>query len=226
MDSDNSLSAFAQLAEDRVREWKNQKGNKKTGGEIVITISREPGSGGDDIAEKLSAELGWDLYNKEIVEKIADNEEVATEVISTLDEKTQSDFTDWLSDFLGDSSISSDAYLKHLRNVIFAVAAHGKAVILGRGANFFIPPERRISIRLVAPINARINNIIEKNGLSEKLAKEYIAKKENEQRKYVKKYFNADIENPCLFNAIFNTSLVKPEIIIGTVKEMVKAKKK
>jgi cytidylate kinase len=226
MDTENSSSVDAQLAEDWVREWSSQKRTKKSPMGIVVTISREPGSGGEDIAQKVSAELGWHLYNKDIMEKIAENEQIATEVIFTMDEKTQSDFHDWLSDFLGGSSISSDIYLKHLRNIIFAIAAHGGAVILGRGANYFIPPERRISIRLVAPINVRVKNVIEKLGLSEKLAREYITKKENEQRRYIKKYFNAEIKEPHLYHAIFNTGLVKSETIVRTVKEMVEAQKK
>ncbi len=217
-------SIFMQSIENQVREWHLARQKNKSRSDIVVTVSREPGSGGEEIARKLSEALGWEFYNKQIADEIVTKANVDKGAIHTHDEKAPSDFYDWLSDFMGSGSVSSDIYLKGLKSVIAAVAEQGGAVILGRGANFMIPHDRSVSIRLIAPMSYRVKAIMAKLGTTEKAAKEFIAKREEAQRKFVGKYFNADVSDPNLYDAIFNTALVDKDTIVKEIKEMVDAR--
>jgi cytidylate kinase len=62
---------------------------------------------------------------------------------------------------------------------------------------------------------------MEDRGLSEKRAREHIAKVEKEHRQLVKKNFQADIRDSAHYHLVINTALVKPETIAGIVKEVI-----
>jgi cytidylate kinase len=204
--------------ESRIYEWNHRKENQQARPGPVVTISREPGCGGESVAERLATELELHLYGWEIVEQIAKDEHVSAQVVSTLDEKARSELEDWL---VGPGNLSSYAYLRDLKRIIFAIASHGSAVILGRGSNFYLPSEKRIGLCLVAPLDVRIRNVMEERGFSEKRAREHIVKLETEHRQFVKKYFQTDIRDPAHYHLVINTSLVKPETIVEIVREII-----
>ena len=189
----------------------------------VITVTRQPGCDDEAIVQRIAKELGLTLYSWELVEQIAKDAHVSEQVVSTLDEKEQSVLNDWLAEFEGDRGLSSYRYWECLRKVVFAIATHGNAVILGRGGNFILPPGKRIGLCLIAPLDIRVRNIIEKLCLSEKQAREHIAKIEREHRLLVKEYFLTDIRDATHYHITINTALVKPETIVEIVKVMIQS---
>ena len=221
MTSEESIEALRRLMEARLYEWRQSEKRRPPRPGRVVTISREPGCRGESIAGKVAGELGLHLYTWEIVEQIAKDEHVSVQMVSTLDEKARSELEDWLAEFEGTHNLSTDAYVADLKKIIFAIASHGSAIILGRGANFLLPPEKRIGLYFVAPLEVRIGNVMEDCGLSEKRAREHIAKVEKEHRQLVKKHFQADIRDSAHYHLVINTALVKPETIAGIVKEVI-----
>lgn len=211
------------LLEVRLQEWRLREANPQSRPRPVVTITREPGCGGESIAGRLCAELGLHLYNWELVELIAQDAHVSTRLVATLDEHVRSELGDWLAEFEGDLDLSSQAYLESLKRVLFAIAAHGNAVIVGRGSNFFLPPDKRIGLSFVAPLDLRIKNTMKELGLSEKDARARIAKLEAEHRRLVKKHFQADIGDSTHYHLTVNTALVEPETIVNIVKVLLLA---
>lgn len=205
----------------RLEEWRLREGDSQSQPKPVITITSEPGCGGESIAEQLCAELGLHLYNWELLEQIAKDADVSTRLVASLEKHPHSELEDWLAEFHPDLSLSSQAYLKSLKRVLFAIAAHGSAVIVGRGSNFFLPADKRIGLCFVAPLDVRIQNTMKELGLAEKEAREHISKLEAEHRRLVKKYFQADIRDSAHYHLVVNTALVKPETIVNIVKMMV-----
>jgi len=159
----------------------------------VVTITREEGCGAESIAEKLATELGMHLYDWELVEQIAQDAHVSTQLVATLGEKESSELEDWLAEFRPDRALSSQAYLESLKRVLFSIAAHGNAVIVGRGSSFFLPPDKRIGLSFVAPVEQRIKNTMREMRLSEKEARDHISTVDAEHRKAVRKHFLVDI---------------------------------
>jgi cytidylate kinase len=224
MTSDASIEALRGMMEARVYEWRQSAEKRPSQPGPVITISREPGCRGESISERVAAELGLHLYTWEIVEQIAKDEHVSVQVASTLDEKARTELEDWLTGFQGTHNLSEYAYLRDLRRVTFSIAAHGNAVILGRGASFLLPPEKRFALLFVAPLEVRIQNVMEDRGLSEKHAREHIVKVEAEHHQFVKKYFQADVLDSAHYHLVINTAFVKPDTIAGIIKEVIRRK--
>ena len=67
--------------------------------------------------------------------------------------------SDWISALLGDQQLWPYEYLHHLSRVIGTIAAHGHAVIVGRGASFILPPEISLRLLVVSPLDERIKNV-------------------------------------------------------------------
>jgi cytidylate kinase len=224
MTSDGSMKALKEMMEARVYEWSQSEKKRPSQPGPVVTISREAGCRGESIAEKVAAELGLHLYTWEIVDQIAKDEHVSVQVVSMLDEKARTELEDWLVGFQGTHNLSEYAYLQDLKKITFAIAAHGNALLLGRGASFLIPSEKRIALLLVAPLEVRIRNVMEDRGLSEKDAQEHIIKVEAEHHQFAKKYFQTEIRASAHYHLVINTALVNTDTIVGIMKEVIRQK--
>jgi cytidylate kinase len=96
--------------------------------------------------------------------------------------------------------------MQHLMKVVGTIGKHGHAVIVGRGANFILPPEKRFSVRIVAPQTWRIKNVSRNFDISQEDAKRRVMRTESDRRAFIRKYFNADIADPTNYDLIINTA--------------------
>jgi len=110
--------------------------------------------------------------------------------------------------------------LQQLMKIISVIGKHGMAVIAGRGANFILPPLERLSIRIVAPMELRIQNISKLLKISEEDAKKRLIMKEAKRRAFIRKSFNADIADPINYDLVFNTEYIRYEAAIETVQRI------
>ena len=211
--------------EGQFQAWCRQDAeNKSVPAGPVITITREPGCGGECIAQTLAKELGLVLYDGKLVEEIAKDTHVSAQVVATLDEKIRSELDEWLSGLAGGPGLSSTHYVQCLRRVLFAIAAHGNAIILGRAANFLLPAEKKtLGLCLVAPLERRIRNLAQELRLSPEDARRQIALTEKERRLFVKEIGRADITDVTNYHIVINTALVSAETMVRIAKEIVRA---
>ncbi|MDD2318394.1 MAG: cytidylate kinase family protein, partial [Desulfobacterales bacterium] len=94
-----------QMVEQQMNKW--QMDRKKSQIEeykrpMVVTVSREPGSGGRIIAEKIAARLGWDLFYQEVLNEMAKSAKVTKTFMDTLDEKGLNTLEEWISSLVHD----------------------------------------------------------------------------------------------------------------------------
>lgn len=195
-----------QIVEEQVTRWHIMNAEKKPDpiGIPVITISREPGSGGRLVAEKLAEDMDIDLFHKEVIIKIAQRANISAKKLEYLDEKGISLLEDWIASFYK-GYVWPGMYIKHLVKVVRIIGKHGSAVIIGRGCGFILPSEERFRVRIVAPLDFRVKNLSRECGITETMAIKRIQKCEKDQRAFVRNYFYADIENPVNYDLIINT---------------------
>jgi cytidylate kinase len=102
--------------------------------------------------------------------------------------------------------------------ILGTIGKHGRAVIVGRGANFLLPPEKRLSVRVIAPQEVRIKNVAREYSVSVDVAKTRILKTESDRKAFIKKYFNGDIEDPLNYDLIINTGTLSIDDAANAVK--------
>ena len=199
--------SIEQIIEEQMHRWQLMKSKKieEKQGVTTITISREPGSGGRLMATKLAAKLDFKVFHQEVLLEIAKRADVSEKLLATLDEKGLSVLEECISALVYDRHLWPDQYLKHLMKVIGAIGEHGRAIIVGRGANFVVPPQKRLRLRIVAPQNVRIANVAHAFDVTAEDAKRRIIRTESDRRAFIRKYFNADIADPINYDLVINT---------------------
>ncbi len=196
------------IIEEQIRRWQLSKPEKsKVKSSIpIITISREPGSGGRIVAQKVAAELELELFHQEVVHEMARNADISERLLETLDEKGLTVLEDLISSLVNDRHLWPDEYLQHLMRVVGTIGKHGRAVIVGRGANFVLPPENRFRVRIVAPQKIRIENVSRTFKIPFEEARRRVIRTESDRRAFIRKYFNADIADPLNYDLVVNTA--------------------
>lgn len=164
----------------------------------VVTISRTMGSGARIIARKLASDLGWSLWDKELLDAMAENAQVSRKVVEAFDEKDRSEIDLLVHDLIGDHELSSFMYAKHLIKAVASIARIGNSVILGRGANLILP--NALNIRIDAPLELRVKNMMTYENLSLDEAIKKLKKSDQERARFLKKTFYRDIKGHPPYN--------------------------
>jgi cytidylate kinase len=222
-----TIRSMERLIEEQMHRWQLMHTEQKVEREVlpIITISREPGSGGRIVAQKLAANLNVELFHQEVLHEMAKRAEVSQQMLATMDERGLSILEDWISSLVYDRHMWPDEYLKHLMNVIGTIGKHGRAVVVGRGANFILPPDQRFRVRITAPRRFRIQNVARKFNISEDEAKRRVIQTESDRKSFIRKYFNSDIADPDNYDLILNTEALSlddtTKIIAGALECLV-----
>jgi cytidylate kinase len=183
-----------------------------------ITVSRDPGSGGSEIARRLAKELGMDIIGAQIIQQVAERSDMSEKVIASLDEKTVRLMDSWLDSLFETHHISPDEYLQHLTQVIGTIGKQGNAVIVGRGAQFILPPEETFRVRFIAPRDIRIRTVMRDSGEDFAASERYIYKTESDRNAFHRKHFHTDWTNPGFYDLIVNTGHLGVEGAAAAVK--------
>jgi len=212
--------SLEQIIEEQVRTWQFSiaKPKSETPFRPIVTISREPGSGGNILGERLAKRLSVELFHQNVIHAMAKSAKVSAQLLETLDEKGLSVLEDWMAYLVDFRHMWPDQYLKHLMKVIGAIGRHGGAILIGRGANFILPPERRFSVRVIAPFEVRVANVARNHQVSEAEARNRITKTDSQRRAFIRKYFNTSIADPLNYDMVINTGSVS---IDGAVEAIV-----
>ncbi len=184
-----------------------------------ITISRQPGSLGNEIAGRVAELLDWQLFDRELVHRIAISTKMREQVIESLDEKEKNAVKSWVQGIIDSDSISSDRYCHHLVRVVTTIAQHGRAVIVGRGANYVLDPARGLRVRVVAPLNVRIRRLMARENLDEREARNRIREGDNQQIAFARHYFHRDINDMDYYDLMLNTEYLDVEAAAHTIRE-------
>lgn len=216
--------SIEQFVKEQIVKWESMVAEQDRKQEVqipVITVSVEPGSGGTIVAQEIAKRLDFDYFHKDIIEGIAKSAKIRTSVIESLEKERMSGIEDFISSLVKDHYIWPGIYLEHLLKVVSTIGKHGRAVIVGRGANFILPPEERFSVRVVAPLEIRVQNIARHFATSEKNAMRRVIRRESKRRAFIRQSFNADISDPNNYDLTVNTGKIGTgpavEAIIGAV---------
>jgi hypothetical protein len=94
-----TIRSMEQLIEEQVHRWQLMHTETKAEKKVlpVLTVSREPGSGGRIVAQKLAAKLNVEVFHQEVLHEMAQRAEVSKQMLATMDERGLSILEDWIS---------------------------------------------------------------------------------------------------------------------------------
>ena len=164
----------------------------------IITISRQAGSLGDEIAEILSKKLGWELLTrKEIISKFFGDVAGPNELHMLLESARfyLSRFKDGIT------------YLDHLKNSLSDYVRDRSVILVGFGSQLiFSGNTDALNIRIVAPQHIRASRIMMQYHVGRPESEEIVSRSDRKHRKFVTTVFGADLSNDSLYHLILNTA--------------------
>jgi cytidylate kinase len=215
------------LVEEQAHRWqlgRQARDGREAPPRPVVTVSRQHGAGGGEVARALAGELGFDLFDREIIQRIAESTHLSEQVVQALDEKDREVLTDWLAAFASRAYLSPVEYRYHLSRVVGALTRHGGAIILGRGAHLILGQGEALRVHVVAPLETRVRTVMEREGLSEREARRRIVSVEADRKAFLLKHFHADFGDPATYDLVVNTAALGVpgacRTIAGAVREM------
>jgi len=193
----------------------------------IITVEREYGSGGGEIACELAKRLGWKVWDHALTEEIAKVANVECSTVERCAERVDSTFQRLVKVFLrgshersiplhGAEPFDTDRFVSVGQQVMEKVAEAGNSVIVGRGAPYFLRQRAdAFHVFLYAPYAEKLSRLL-KLGKSEREARELLDTIDGDRITFVKRYFDADWPTRCLYHMMINTA-VGNESVISTI---------
>jgi len=186
----------------------------------VVTISRRMGSGARIVADKLARELGWSMWDKDIVDAMAENAHVSQKVVQAFDEHTISEIELFARGMFGEQDMAGFIYPTHLAKAVKSIAKLGNAIILGRGANYILPDA--LNVRIDASDEVRIRNMMNYEGLTHEAAEAKIHESDRERRHFIESVFGKEqVSHPVFDLTIWMDEFTNDDavqIILAAVK--------
>ncbi len=220
------------MTERRLRQWEILSGQEPASDQPqavsvqpYVAISRTVGSGGRAVADLLSQRLGWDVYDKEIVDHMAADDGVRRRLYHLMDERRDN----WLDAILrpitlGPGALRND-YFRRLRLAIATIASQTNAIFLGRGAGRLLPSEGGIYVRLVADRERRIAAYAARQNLDPQKAAIEVDRIDGERGQFLTEHFGCVQEEAESYDLVLNMTGFSPaqavDLIVTALQQRV-----
>lgn len=171
----------------------------------IVTISRQCGAGGADVAARVAAELGFQLWDQELVSHVARKAQTDVQLVRELDERQRDLLDDVLATSIHAGRISGGQYRALLTRTIAELAERGGAVIVGRGANMLVAAEQALRVSVVCPFDQRVQRYGERERLDFDRASSVVRAKDRERERFVAKLAGESSADPTQYDLVVNT---------------------
>jgi cytidylate kinase len=195
----------------------------------AVTLSRQTGAGAMEIAGELAeflqartpAPSQWMVFDKNLAEKVLEEHKLPKEIAKFMPEDRISAIHDAVEEMLG-LHPSSRTLLQQTTETILHLAELGHVILIGRAANVITRSMKNVfHIRLIAPLDQRIQQVMARSQLNHKAALELIQKQDRGRQRYLKKLFHADIDDNLQYDLVINTARIPHREVAHLIGEAV-----
>lgn len=183
----------------------------------IVTVEREYGCGGAEIAQRLAGRLGWKLWDELLTREIAHLAHCSQAAVAQREERTDPLYYRLIKSFMRGSYegslnapklnlVDSETILKISERVVLHAAGKGDSVIVGRGSQIFLrnrPDTFRVF--LYAPREDKVRRLLAR-GKTEKEAVELVDTVDHERAGFLEKYFQVEWPNRSVYHVMINTA--------------------
>lgn len=186
---------------------------------MIITISRQFGAGGAEVARMLADRLGWSLVDNELIDEVATRAGMAPEEVAEHDERAPG-FIERLTRALASSmpefvapesgtlpDLAEERLVQITQRVVSEAAEQGKVILVGRAAPAVLASHPgTLHLSIVAPLANRIARVVERQGVDMKQAEKLIHDADSNRARYHKQYYQRDWADPANYDLVINTA--------------------
>jgi cytidylate kinase len=216
------------LVEKQLRNWELARAQQPAPTAVTpmavrqfVTISRTVRSGGSKVAALLGEKLGWPVFDREILQTMAGDDRVRAQLYEQMDERDES----WLEDALHwviEGELRKDDYFCRLTETVLALARKGPAVFLGRAADLILPRDHGLRVRVIAPLEQRVQTFALDTNTTAALARPEVERIDEQRIEFRRHHFgphaNDDTRHDLLVNLGSFTTEQAVELIIAALR--------
>jgi len=188
-----------------------------------VTVSRQYGAGGSEVARRVAEQLGWTVVDNEFVDAVAARAGVPVEAVAAHEERVPS----LLARLARALAVSSPETFVPLaatggepdeatlvavtERVIREAAAGGRVVLVGRGAQALLSAaveQEALHVYVTAPRAERVRVIAERLGLPEAEAARTVDTTDADRDRYVQRHYRRRRADPANYHLVVNTALL------------------
>jgi cytidylate kinase len=184
----------------------------------IITIEREYGCGGSEIAQLVANRLGWKLWDQRLTEEIARLANCPKAVVEAREERNDPLYYRLFKSFMRGSYegsinapklnlVDSETIVKITRRVVEHAAEKGNCVIVGRGSQQFLKTRSHtLRVFLYAPRADKMRRLLAR-GKSDQEAEQLVDTVDRDRADFVQKYFHVEWPDRSIYHAMINTAI-------------------
>ncbi len=208
----------------------NRTSASRAGRFRAVTLSRQTGSGAHAIAEALAHRLAaqdksrgrpWTVFDRELVARVLEDHNLPAKMADAIPEDRMTELQDVVHELFG-LRPGSWAFVQHTSETILRLLELGNVILIGRAAN--IVAQNRddvLHVRLVAPEDWRVRRLQADRKLTRKSALAAMRREDQGRARYLKKYFEQDINEPGQYHLILNTAWLPEERVVDLLTDLV-----
>ena len=198
----------------------------------LVTVSREFGAGGSDFARELGDHLGWPVLDQDIIRRVAERLQLKVGTVERLDEHPPS----WLARVTSALLIAppelpvgiDTAHMLHMdsvaetaQNVLVEAAENPPLIIVGHsGQNIFATRPGTLHVRLVAPLESRVERLRARFGWDHDTAAERARHIDADRAAYAQRYYHREWGDPLLYHVVIDTGRVSIAEAVKMIEAM------
>ncbi len=188
---------------------------------MIITISRQYGAGGSEVARRVAESLGWRVVDNELIDRVASRAGMPPEEVAAKEERAPG-FMERL--FRALSRMSPELFpaaadtvpepeeatlVKVTEAVVAEIAAEGRVVMVGRAGPAVLRGKRdALNVKLVAAPDFRVRRLIEEGRAGVKGAEQAMHDADANRARYLKQHYGLDWSDPTNYHMVLNTGLL------------------
>jgi cytidylate kinase len=206
---------------------------------MLITISRQYGAGGSEVAARVATTLGWRVVDNELVERVAARAGLTPEDVAQREERV-STFIERLARTVVAATpelvvppeaggtaptLAEGDLVRVTERVVEEAAAEGRVVLVGRAAPAVLAREREaIHVKMVAPRDWRVRKVIERLGVPPEEAARLTDETDRNRARYHRQHYQRDWADPANYHLVLNTAALgldgAAEVIVARARAL------
>jgi hypothetical protein len=203
-------STIVHLVERQMRNWELARLQRHTAAEPqrhevedFLCVSRQVGTEGKEVAVRLGERLGWPVFDRQVLEAMAGDNERRRQIYASMDERDLGWWEETLRSLMEGEFVRND-YFRRLCETLLSLARQGHSIFLGRGADLVLPRDRGFRVRLMAPRARRLGHFARAHGLSREEALREMDRIESERKRFFQRHFGVDVDDPWRYDMTIN----------------------
>jgi len=191
---------------------------------LTVAISREAGSRGGSIAQRVGAKLGWQVYRQDTLEYIAQEGNLRQDLLENQTPAARAWVEENLDRLLKQQNLSRHPSVLDMARIILTLGATGEVILLGRGAGCILPARSTLHVRIMAPLPDRIAYMAQWLRLTMEEASAQVHDRDNRRAEFIETHFHRKPADVYQYDFLLNSSLLGEETCAQLIAQAAHAK--